>query len=243
MIYLIGVAGFVAGLAAHDLAIQSLDDDARLRPLLGTCPRCRNNRGWLRLRCLRCGRPLAREIVVAVGATVAALAFANAIGVRWVLLPYLGFLLLTTALLVTDLEALRIVDRLNLRGSVILGVALAVAALADGEVDALVRGLLGGLAYFIGAFVMWLVVRGQGFGAGDVKLAPQLGLFTAFLSWGALGWAVFSTAMLGGLLSVIALLVGRAGLKSELPYGPPMILGAWLAISMVGLGLIGSGNP
>jgi len=31
---------------------------------------------------------------------------------------------------------------------------------------------------------------------------------------------------------------GAARMKTELPYGPPMILGAWLAIILAGLGSV-----
>ena len=83
---------------------------------------------------------------------------------------------------------------------------------------------------------MWLLVRGRGFGAGDVKLAPQLGLFTTFVSWGTLGWAVFSMAMIGGVLAIALLAIGAARMKTELPYGPPMIIGAWLALALAAVG-------
>jgi leader peptidase (prepilin peptidase)/N-methyltransferase len=63
-------------------------------------------------------------------------------------------------------------------------------------------------------------------------------LFTAYLSWGALGWAVIGTAAIGGVVAVVMLVGGGAGMKTELPYGPPMILGAWTAIVMVGVGAI-----
>jgi leader peptidase (prepilin peptidase)/N-methyltransferase len=86
-----------------------------------------------------------------------------------------------------------------------------------------------------------------------VKLSVQLGVFTSYLSWGTLGWAVFLTALIGGLLSIAVLAAGmangarrrRAGendtsirgvMKTEVPYGPAMILGAWLAIILAGLG-------
>lgn len=243
MIYLIGVLGFLAGLAAHDLAVQALHQHVPLRPLVGVCPRCQERRGWLRSRCRRCRRVVAREPVIALATTVTAIAFANTVGVSWSLLAYLGFLVLTAALLVTDLEAFRIVDRINLPGSLILAAVLIPVALLDGAGESLVRGLLGALVYFTGAFLVWLVVRGRGFGAGDVKLAPQLGLFTVFISWGTLGWAVFSTAVLGGVLALAMLVAGRAGLKSELPYGPPMIVGAWLAIALAGVGGIVVPNP
>ncbi len=173
---------------------------------------------------------------MAVVSALVAMGFANTVGIAWPLVPYIGFLLLSMALLVTDLEEFRIVDRLNLRGSVVLAVGLGIAALIDGSLDSLWRGLLGAVAYFAGATALWLLVRGRGFGAGDVKLAPQLGLFAAFVSWGTLGWAVFATALIGGVIAIGMIALGAAKLKTELPYGPPMVIGAWLAIVMAGIG-------
>lgn len=179
--------------------------------------------------------------------------FANTIGPRWALVAYLGFLVLSMALGITDLDDFRIVDRLNLRGTAILAIALGAASLVDSTPSELGRGLLGALAYFVGGNVVFLLARGRGFGYGDVKLAAQLGLFTAFLSWGTLGWAVLITALLGGLASIVVLAVGgikgararrtgadeaslREVMRTELPYGPAMIIGAWGAIVLAGLG-------
>jgi len=186
-----------------------------------------------------------------------AVGFADTIGARWALIPYLGFLILTLALGVTDIDAFRIVDRLNLRGTAILAAALALAAVIDGSIPELGRGALGALAYFGGTNLMFLLAGGKGFGYGDVKLSVQLGLFTVYLSWGTLGWAVLITALLGGLVSIVVILMGlvvrtrarrtaagaegssiRDAMKTELPYGPQMILGAWAAIILVGLGAI-----
>ena len=182
-----------------------------------------------------------------------AVGFANTIGPEWALIPYLGFLWLTMALGITDLDAFRIVDRLNIPGTILLVLALGAAALADGRFDDWGRGLLGGLAYFAGTNLVYLLVRGRGFGYGDVKLSAQLGVFTAYLSWGVLGWAVFLTALIGGLISIVVLGQGmvtgarrrrtgvagnsvREAMKAEVPYGPAMILGSWLAIVLAGLG-------
>lgn len=186
-------------------------------------------------RCPNCSRSVEREPIVALVSAGVAVGFWNTFGLGWVLLAYLGFLVLTTALVVTDLEEFRIVDRLNLRGSLILGVLLAVAAVVTGDVGALLRGLLGAAAYFGGATLLWLLVRGRGFGAGDVKLAPVLGLYATFISWDVLGQAVFATAMIGGVIAIALIALGRAGMKTELPYGPPMVIGAWLAIILAGL--------
>jgi len=195
-------------------------------------------------------------VLALVGALVA-VGFAETIGANWSLIPYLGFLTLTLALGVTDIDAFRIVDRLNLRGTAILATALAAAAVLDGSVPELARAGLGALAYFGGSNLMFLLAGGKGFGYGDVKLSVQLGLFTAYLSWGTLGWAVLITALLGGLISVVVLSVGaiartrarrgqdgdesvsiRDVMKTELPYGPAMIVGAWTAVILVGLGAI-----
>jgi leader peptidase (prepilin peptidase)/N-methyltransferase len=181
------------------------------------------------------------------------LGLANTVGVVWALLPYLGFLCLSLALAITDVDAFRIVDRLNLRGTLLLVGLLGVAALADGTEDALVRGLLGAAAYFLATNLIFFVARGQGFGYGDVKLSVLLGVFTAYVSWGALGWSVFITALFGGLLSIVVLVGGlvrrsrarRAGgpestireaMRAELPYGPAMVMGSWSAIILAGLG-------
>jgi leader peptidase (prepilin peptidase)/N-methyltransferase len=191
-------------------------------------------------------------LVVLVGG-VLGVAFAETLGPVWALVPFLGFLGLTLALGITDIDAFRIVDRLNLRGTLLLVGLLGVAAIADGTEGGFVRALLGGAAFFVATNLIYIVVKGQGFGYGDVKLSAQLGIFTTYISWGALGWSVFLTAFLGGLLSVVVLVAGlanrarqkRAGgpestireaMRAELPYGPAMIVGSWLAIALAGLG-------
>jgi leader peptidase (prepilin peptidase)/N-methyltransferase len=194
-------------------------------------------------------------LLVAVTAIAAAIGFLNTLGPRWVILAYFGFLVLTLALGITDVDSLRIVDRLNIRGTVLVVGALGLASLGDGSESAFLRGILGGAVYFIGTNLLYLVVRGRGFGYGDVKLAVQLGVFAGFLSWGTLGWSVFLTALIGGVLSVGVVVLGvlkrnrqrgevrggsssaiRDAMRAELPYGPSMILGAWIAIVLAGLG-------
>lgn len=235
-IIIAGVFGFLLGLVAHDLAAQGLSDERQLRPFQGVCPECGHSRGWFHARCPNCERVIQREPVIAVSTALMAVAIAHLFGWDWLLLPYYGFLTLTAALVVTDLEEFRIVDRLNLRGTAIVAVLLAMVALPFGEVEALLRGFAGATAYFFGALLMFVVARGRGFGAGDVKLAPVLGLFTAFISWGTLGWAVFATALIGGVIAFGMIIAGAAKMKTELPYGPPMIMGAWLAIALAAIG-------
>ncbi len=188
------------------------------------------------MACPNCGRRVGREPVVAISSALMSVSVANAVGYGWLLLPYLAFLTLTMALVVSDLEDFRIPDRLNLRGSLVVAFLLAVVSAATGDVEALLRGLAGGAAYFAGSMGVYVAARGRGFGGGDVKLAPQLGVFTAFISWGTLGWAVFATALIGGILALLLVAFGSAKRDTELPYGPAMVLGAWLAITLAGMG-------
>lgn len=176
--------------------------------------------------------------MVALAAAVVALGFFHTFGLSAELVAYLAFLALSTALVVTDLESFRIVDRLNLRGTAVLAVLLLVAGAIEGNWDGLLRAVGGAAAYFAGASILFMAVRGRGFGAGDVKLAVQLGLFTAYLGWSVLGWAVFATAIIGGAVALVLVVFGKAGRETELPYGPPMVMGAWTAIVMVGVGAI-----
>jgi leader peptidase (prepilin peptidase) / N-methyltransferase len=231
---LAAIAGALLGLIAHDLAAQALKDKP-LRPLVGTCPACGHLRGWLRSTCPECGRRPKREFGVVATTALVAFGFVNATGVGWVLIPFAGFLLLTAALMLTDIDDMRIVDRLNLRGSAFLIVALGLISLAIGELPSFWRGLGGGAAYFAGSLLLFVLARGNGFGAGDVKLSPLLGVFTTYFSWTILARSVLATAFIGGILAVAVLLFSEAKRDTELPYGPAMILGAWLAIISVGI--------
>lgn len=249
-----GAFGFLAAFASHDLAAQALND-APLRPFNGTCPRCGTRRGWTKIRCPQCGRTQKREWIGALVGVLGALAFYNTVGTTWSLLAYGGFLVLSLALAFTDIDAMRIVDRLNIRGTAALAALLALGALGDGRIESLWRALLGAGAYFLATNAMFFIVRGRGFGYGDVKLSIQLGLFTTYISWGTLGWAVFGMALLGGVVSLVVIGMGlverersrradkdgtpvgmRDVMRREVPYGPVMIAGAWVAIFLAGIG-------
>lgn len=182
----------------------------------------------LHLRCRSCGdlRPL---VVTALSGAVAGL-MAQAVGLGPTLPAYLWFGAMTVVLLVTDLDHKRIPNRITYPATPLAALLLAAGAVAEGQPAALGRGALGALAYATGLFVVFLIARG-GFGFGDVKLAVPIGLFTAYPSWGHLWVAVFVTAGVGGLVAVAALVSGRAKKGTEIPYGPPMIVGAWTALA------------
>lgn len=71
------------------------------------------------------------------------------------------------------------------------------------------------------------VTRGRGMGLGDVKLAGALGLLLGFPDVLLAAGLAFIT---GSLWSLPFLLTRRKGLKSVIPFGPFLILGAFLTV-------------
>jgi leader peptidase (prepilin peptidase)/N-methyltransferase len=151
------------------------------------------------------------------------------VGVSWVLPAYWWFVAVSLVLILTDLDHHRIPNRILYPGFVGGVVLLGIGSLLDGDGDALGRALLAGGAYFGGLFVVALIARG-GLGFGDVKLAALLGVFTGYLSWGVVAVAAFGAIAIGGVVALGLLVAGRKGRKDTIPFGPPMVVGAYAAL-------------
>ncbi len=78
---------------------------------------------------------------------------------------------------------------------------------------------------FFGA--LWYFSKGRAMGFGDVKLAPALVLFLG-ASKGIL--AILLSFWIGAIVGVILMLTKRFGWKSEIPFGPLLTLGAFIAL-------------
>jgi leader peptidase (prepilin peptidase)/N-methyltransferase len=151
------------------------------------------------------------------------------IGANWALPAYLFFVATTVALVLTDLDHKRIPNRILYPATVIALVLLVAGAAAEGNLSAVPRAVAGGGIYFGLLLVIALLARG-GFGMGDVKLAFLLGTFLAFPSWDTLGAGIFLAFLIGGVASLLLLITKRKGRKDAIPFGPPLILGAWIAV-------------
>jgi leader peptidase (prepilin peptidase)/N-methyltransferase len=84
--------------------------------------------------------------------------------------------------------------------------------------------------------VLWVIyliialVSSGGIGYGDVKFAGVLGLFLGYLSWGALITGAFAAFALGGIFGLALVASRRADRKSGIPFGPWMLIGAWVGV-------------
>ncbi len=171
-------------------------------------------------------RPVAAVWSAALFVTVGAV-----LGGVWVLPAFLTFIGITVTVTITDIHCRLIPNRINFWGLGLAGGLLLVGSAIDGDLAALQRGAIGGVAYFAVLYALWLFTAGRIMGGGDVKLTPLLGLFSAYIGWDAYIVAIFGGIFLGGIAGLI-LVVGRmAKLKDHFAYGPPLVLGTYVGIA------------
>ena len=149
------------------------------------------------------------------------------------LVAFLYLAAVSVALGVIDVEHHRLPDAIVLPAYAVGLVLLGASSALTGDWAALLRGGVGlvGLLAFYG--VAWFAYP-TGMGLGDVKLAGVLGLFLAWLGWGEFAVGAFSAFLVGGLFSVALLVTRRATRKSGIPFGPWMLVGAWVGIFIGG---------
>jgi leader peptidase (prepilin peptidase)/N-methyltransferase len=201
---------------------------------------------WLVLRgkCRDCGNPISAryplvELATGILFAVTSWRFSAAIiepapvgatiGAILVLVAFLYLAAIGVALLLIDVDTHRLPDALVLPSYIVGGVLLLGAAIASGDWDAALRALIGAVALFVAYYLMAFAYPG-GMGFGDVKLAGVLGLYLGWLGWGTLIVGAFSAFLLGGVFSIALLITRRATRKSGIPFGPWMIVGAFLGI-------------
>ena len=132
-----------------------------------------------------------------------------------------------------DLAVHRLPDRVTVPAYAAVATALLVDAVALGTWAALLRAVLAGAAAF-GLAACAAVVSPRGLGFGDVKLLGLLGLVLGWVGWGALLAGVFLGLVTGAAASVTLVVTGRAGWRTALPFGPPLLVGAVLALALGG---------
>lgn len=217
-------------------------------PHCGTPIRRRDNIpliSWIALRgrCRACGEPisvryplvellgagafagvgawLVPELVTASGAALAADILE--------LVAYLGFAAASIALTAIDLEHRRLPNVLVLPTLLGGAVLLGTAAFLDLDPGQAARAVAGAGVAFALYLIIELVSRG-GVGMGDVKLAAPVGLFLAYLGWGQLAVGLFAGFLTGGLVGLVLLAARRASRRTAIPFGPWILVGAWLGI-------------
>ena len=132
-----------------------------------------------------------------------------------------------------DLLAHRLPDRVTYPAYGVCALALTVDAAVLDAWEPLVRALVAAAAAFAVAAAA-AAVSPEGLGFGDVKLLGLLGLVLGWAGWGVLLAGVFLGLVVGAVVSVVLLATRRAGWRTALPFGPPLLAGAVLALTLAG---------
>jgi leader peptidase (prepilin peptidase) / N-methyltransferase len=132
-----------------------------------------------------------------------------------------------------DLISHRLPDVVTYPAYGVCGVALLTDAAALGTWPALLRGVLAGVAAFAVA-ALGAAASPEGLGFGDVKLLGLLGLVLGWAGWGVLLAGVFVGLLVGALVSLVLLATRRIGWRGALPFGPPLLVGAVVALAAAG---------
>jgi leader peptidase (prepilin peptidase)/N-methyltransferase len=145
------------------------------------------------------------------------------------LLLFGGYFAALTLLLATDLDQRLLPDVITLP---LIPVTLVIAVAG---LNPLVAGhlLSAGLAAVVIPAILFGVSIPFGAGAlglGDVKLLVSVGLLTGLLNAGA---GVLVGAMVGGVTIFALLALRRISLRTYVPFGPFLILGAYWAVLVV----------
>ena len=75
-------------------------------------------------------------------------------------------------------------------------------------------------------------IRSGGMGGGDVKLAGVLGAALGWIGWGSLVVGAFAAFLIGGLVGLALIATRRASRTTSIPFGPFMLVGAWIGIAV-----------
>ncbi|SNR77942.1 prepilin peptidase [Blastococcus mobilis] len=137
-----------------------------------------------------------------------------------------------------DLASHRLPDRVTYPAYAVCSAALLADAAVHGTWTALVRALVAAAAAFAVA-AGTAAITPDGLGFGDVKLLGLLGLVLGWFGWGVLLAGIFLGLLTGTLTSVVLVALRRAGWRTALPFGPPLLVGAVLALGLAGPGALG----
>ncbi|MGB2567795.1 prepilin peptidase [Micromonospora citrea] len=128
-----------------------------------------------------------------------------------------------------DLTCRRLPDPLVAATAVAGGAGLVVAALVAGTPGRLGAALVGAVLSLAG-YVTLALLPGSRLGFGDVKLAAVLGLPLGWSGWSPLCLGLLLPHLLQGIVVLTLLATRRVRRDTPLPFGPAILVGAWLSV-------------
>ncbi len=248
VIVVAGVLGLVVGSFLNVVVYRVPAGVSLLRA--SACPTCDVPIRWqqnvpvlswvaLRGRCAHCGSAISPRYPLVEAATALGVALVASVAVvvpqagdaSWwlALAAFLYLAAITVALALIDVDVRRLPDGIVLPSYGVAIVLLALSTLVGHDLWPIVRATIGMAALYT-FYLLLRLIRPDGMGGGDVKLAGLLGWYLAWLGWGPLVVGAFTGFLWGGIFGVALLLSRRGSRASRIPFGPWMLLGAWTGI-------------
>lgn len=182
---------------------------------------------WLRGRCAVCNLPISLRYPFVEGFTAL---LSVMVGLHFGYgLPCLFALLLTWALIAlsfVDIDHHLLPDSISLP-LLWAGLLLSLTNMFTNAHDSIIGAAAGymGLRVFYQVF-KWLTGK-EGMGFGDFKLLAALG---AWLGWQYLPQIIFLSSMVGSIIGIAMVLLGKRGYTMAIPFGPYLAAAGWLAL-------------
>lgn len=144
----------------------------------------------------------------------------------WSGLEYLIFCWMLVVASFIDFDHMILPDEFTL-GGLALGLLGALLNPERSFWDAIIGVLIGGGFLWLIAYLYFVMTKKEGLGGGDIKLLAWIG---AIVGWKPIPFVITSSAIIGSVVGILVALRSREGLKTAIPFGPYLALGALLSL-------------
>lgn len=249
LLVLLALFGLAIGSFLNVVIVRVPSGESLVRPP-SKCPLCeheiaaRDNipvLSWILLkgRCRNCGEPIpAGYPLVEAGNAVLWVLSGVVFGASAEVVPYALLFSVLLALSVIDLELYILPNKItypSILASMVVIPVMAVVATDDPAAAVLgaVIGAVGFAGFLLVLLLAWeLILRKEGMGMGDVKLAILLGLWIGYINPLLCLFALIASSVIGLIVGAGILVVRRE--SRPFPFGPWLALGSILVIACSG---------
>ena len=233
--------GLILGSFANVVILRMPAGESIIKPR-SRCPSCKNQIAWydnipivsfflLRARCRFCKAKISwRYPLVELTMTAAfALTYyfvSEGQGYSWTLVENLILVFGLVTVSFIDIDHFLLPDKFTLSG-IVIGLAGSLVNSERSTWDAIMGVLMGGGFLWAIAWLYWVIKKQEGMGGGDIKLLAWIG---AVLGWKAIPFVIISASVLGSVAGVLMAAKTKEGMKTVIPFGPYLALGAGLYI-------------
>lgn len=184
---------------------------------------------FLRGKCRNCGARISPRYPFVEALTGALFGLAAATLDPTDLIAYLPLAWVLVVLSFIDIDHKLLPNRIVLPALSAELVLFALAAALGPGMDAYL-GALAGMAGGFGAFFVLALISPRGMGMGDVKLAAVLGLALGYFGTARTFIGFFLGFLIGAAGGIALIAARKGGMKSYIPFGPYMAVGALISI-------------